>query len=112
MAKFKRVSRRRPYFGSRSFRTRSKPKMTIPLAVVAGFVPTVVGVWNRRSSGNAISAYLQSSFTGIGADGQFQFANLKAGLMPIVAGFAVHKIAGMLGVNRAIARARIPLIRI
>ena len=112
MAKFKvKTSVRRRSFRSFS-RTRSKPKMTIPLAVVAGFVPTVVGVWNRRSSGNAISEYLQSSFTGIGSDGKFRFESLKAGMLPIVAGFAVHKIAGMLGVNRAIARARIPLIRI
>ena len=104
------VARRRSYF---SRRPRAKAKMTIPLAVVAGFVPVAVGVWNRRSSGQAISDYLQAGFTGITpGTGQFNLANLKVGLMPIAAGFIVHKIAGMIGVNRAIARARIPLIRI
>lgn len=109
MAKSRAIARRRSYFMRRP---RAKAKMTIPLAVVAGFVPVAVGVWNRRSSGQAISDYLQSSFTGIGTDGKFNVANLRTGLMPIAAGFIVHKIAGMLGVNKAIARARIPLVRI
>jgi hypothetical protein len=78
---------------------------------VAGFVPLAVGVWNRRSSGQAVADYLQSSFTGV-SNGQFNFANLKTGLLPIVAGFAVHKMAGAFGINKAIARARIPFIRI
>lgn len=110
MARSKAVARRRRF----SFkRTRSAPKMTIPLAVVAGFVPTAVGVWNRRSSGQAVADYLQQGFTGITpGTGQFAFSNLKVGLLPIAAGFMVHKVASMLGVNRAIARARIPFIRI
>ena len=91
----------------------SKPKMTIPLAIVAGLVPAVVGVWNRRSSGQAVSDYLQQSFTGITpGTGAFNLANLRGGLMPIIAGFGVHMVASKLGVNRAIARARIPFIRI
>jgi len=109
MAKSRKVARRR-YFGFK--RRYSKPKMTIPLSVVAGFVPVVVGVWNRRNSGTEVGNYLQSSFTGVGTDGKFSFANLKTGLLPIVAGFGVHMIAGKLGINRAIARARIPFVRI
>jgi hypothetical protein len=109
MAK-KRTIRRR-YFPSR--RTHSKAKMTIPIAVVAGFIPTAVGIWNRRSSGQAIADYLQQSFTGITpGTSQFSFANLKTGLMPIAAGFGVHMVASKLGINRAIARAGIPFIRI
>jgi hypothetical protein len=89
-----------------------KKKMTIPLAVVGGFLPTAVGVWNRRSSGSQVASYLQAGFTGIGADGKFAIGNLATGLGPVMAGFAVHKVASMLGVNRAMARANIPLIRI
>jgi len=110
MAKSKAVSRRR-YFVKRG--VRKAAKMTIPLAVVAGFVPTAVGVWNRRSSGQAVADYLQQGFTGITpGTGQFNLANLRVGLLPIAAGFAVHKFASMIGVNRAMARARIPLLRI
>lgn len=110
MAKSRAVARRRFY--PRFKRTHSRPKMTIPLAVVAGFVPVVVGVWNRRNSGTEIGNYLQSSFTGVGSDGKFNLQNLKTGLLPIGAGFIVHTLAGKLGINRAIARARIPFLRI
>lgn len=103
---------RRRRFSFRRSGYRAKPKMTIPLSIVAGFVPVVVGVWNRRSSGQAVSDYLQSSFTGIGSDGKFNFANLKGGLMPIIAGFAVHKVASVIGINKALGRARVPLLRV
>lgn len=90
-----------------------RTKLTIPLAVIAGFVPVGVGVWNRRSSGQAIADYLQQGFTGITpGTGSFSFSNLRMGLMPVVAGFAVHMIASRLGINRAIARAGVPFIRI
>lgn len=110
MAKSRAVSRRRRYFPKRFHR---KARMTIPLAVVAGFVPVGVGIWNRRSSGTAIADYLQQGFTGITpGTGQFNLANLRIGMMPIVAGFLVHMVASKLGVNRAIGRAGIPFIRI
>lgn len=97
----------------RSKARRSKAKMTIPIAVIAGFVPVVNGVWNRRNSGQAISDYLQTNFTGITpGTGQFSFGNLKGGLLPIIMGFAVHMVASKVGINRAIGRASIPFIRI
>jgi hypothetical protein len=104
--------RRRRYF-SRGGGGRRKTKFTLPLAVVAGFVPTAVGVWNRRSSGQQIADYLQAGFTGITpGTGHFSVANLRVGLIPVMAGFGVHMIASKLGINRAIAKAGIPLIRI
>lgn len=113
MAKAK--SRRR-YFPRRAMRRHHKPGMTIPIAVVAGFMPAVNGVWNRRSSLTEISNFLFSSFTGItpGATGVsgFSFANMMPGLIPVIAGFVAHGLASKLGVNRAIARAGIPFIRI
>ena len=108
----KAIARRR-YFVRRSSRPRAKAKMTLPLAVVAGFVPVAVGVWNRRSSGQAVADYLQQSFTGITpGTNQFSLANLKTGLLPIAAGFGVHMIASKIGINRAIGRAGIPFVRI
>ena len=88
-------------------------KFTLPLAVVAGFTPTVVGVWNRRNSVADMAGYLQIGWTGISTDtGKFNFQNLRAGMIPALAGFAVHMIAGKIGLNRAIARAGIPILRI
>ncbi len=107
----KRTKARRRYFPRRSFR-RAK-KMTIPMAVVGGFVPTALGVWSRRSDATEIGNFLQRGWTGIEpGTGKFNMANLRLGAFPVLAGFLVHMIAGKLGVNRAIARAGIPLIRI
>jgi len=87
--------------------------MTLPLAVIAGFVPTMAGVWNRRGSATEIANYLQAGWTGITPEGgNFSFTNLRAGLIPALAGFAVHKVASMMGINRALGRARIPFVRV
>ena len=109
MAKAVRRRSHRRFFS----RSRSKPKMTIPVAVVAGFIPAAVGIWNRRGSGQAVADYMQQSFTGITpGTSQFSLANLKDGLLPIIAGFGVHMIASKIGINRAIGKSGIPFIRI
>jgi len=110
MAKAK--TKRRSYFARRSSRPRSRAKFSIPISIVAGFMPVAVGVWNRRNSGTEIGNYLQAGFTGIGTDGKFNIANMRQGMMPVTAGFVAHMVASKLGINRAIARAGIPLIRI
>ena len=94
-------------------RAHRKAKFTLPIAVVAGFIPTVYGVWNRRSSMANVSAYLQSSWTGTNpVDFSFSFSNLKTGLLPALAGFGVHLLASKVGINRALGRAGIPFFRV
>lgn len=93
-------------------RTHRARKTTIPMAIVSGFAPTVVGVVNRISTPSAVGDYLKSGWTGIGSDGRFNPANLRQGLVPVLAGFGVHKVASVLGINRALGRARIPLVRV
>jgi len=100
---------RRRYFTKK---VRRKKSMTVPLAVVGGFVPTALGVWNRRSSATAIGQYLQAGWTGVDSTGHFNLANLRAGAIPAIAGMIVHMLASKMGINRMIAAARIPLIRI
>lgn len=91
----------------------SRRKLTIPLAIVGGLTPVVVGVYNRRSSGAEMAAYLQKGFTGVDpSTGSFNLANLRLGMVPVLSGVLVHKLAGMLGVNRAIGRTGLPFIRI
>jgi hypothetical protein len=82
------------------------------MAIVAGFIPVGVGLWNRRGNATDMGNYLQAGFTGIGTDGKFNLGNLRSGLLPVASGFLVHMFAGKLGINRAIARAGIPLIRL
>lgn len=87
-------------------------KFTIPVALVGGFIPPVLGVWNRRNDVNAMTGFLRAGFTGIGDDGNFNFLNFKYGLVPVATGIVIHALASKMGVNRLLARSGIPLFRI
>lgn len=102
---------RRRYFPR--MRMHRKARTTIPIAVVAGFIPPVLGVWNRRSSATEMGNFIMEGFTGWSpGTNSWSFANLRLGMLPVVAGFLAHMVAGKLGINRVLARANIPLIRI
>jgi len=93
-------------------KTTRRKRFTIPLAVVGGLIPVGVGVWNRRSSGTEMANYLQAGFTGITPGGGFNVANFRQGLLPVMAGFIVHSIASKLGLNRALGRSGLPIVRV
>jgi hypothetical protein len=42
----------------------------------------------------------------------WSFALLAKGMGPVLAGVMVHKLAGKLGINRALARSGVPFLRI
>jgi len=95
---------------------RKKTSFTLPLAVVAGFMPMGWQVWQHAKIGDYanIPLAISEGLTGYNyIDRSWSLGNLKSGLLPIGLGFAVHKyIGGTLGLNRMIARAGIPFIRI
>ncbi len=96
-------------------RRRSKAGVTIPLAVIGGFVPTLAFAADGYRVGGFENAArrIAQRLTGIDSTANVFIAKeLMAGWGPILAGFLVHKAAGRLGINRAIARAGIPLVRI
>ncbi len=117
MAKRKMVSRRRFFSKGRSH---SRPKMTIPLAVVAGFAsPIGRSISHFQSNGflGEEGAIAEFSRTMIGINPyaptvRFEGWRLRYGLLPVLLGLGVHKLANMVGINRMLASARIPLIRI
>lgn len=94
---------------------RHAAKMTIPLAVVGGFVPLAVRGYNGwhgngwMGAADGVSSGLMgySVFTG-----KFEPSAMKQGLAPILLGFGVHWIAGKMGINRALGRAKVPFLRI
>lgn len=92
------------------------PKMTLPISVLAGFaVPVVRIVDTGMQSGMRAATDLASmAFTGYDpSTGKFNWAMLKWGTGPVIAGILVHKfIGGTLGVNRALARAGVPVLRL
>ena len=92
---------------------RRKPKMTIPLAVVAGFIPMGVGLWGRRTAPKEMARYALVATTGIDFVGKRWTSEfLGEGAGAILAGFLVHKLANVIGINRMLARSKVPFIRI
>ena len=89
-----------------------KKSITIPLAVVAGFVPEAVGVWNRRNSPAEAGNFMAASLTGYMPGYGFTTVHLKNGAFPILAGFATHWVASQFGINRMLGRMGVPFIRI
>jgi hypothetical protein len=105
-------ARRRRYNFTR--KSAGPRKMTIPLAVVAGFAPPATYLWSQRSGGiGNVGNEMGKIFTGWDGYSHTWNANyLKWGLLPIGIGVVVHKVSNMLGVNRQLAAMGIPLIRI
>jgi hypothetical protein len=97
-------------------RRRSGRKFTIPLLVVAGFLPgitsTIPQITYHGLSGGA--AHFTKIMTGYNPlNGSWRWQELQAGLFPVIMGFVGHwLIGGKLGVNRMLARSGIPLIRL
>lgn len=91
---------------------RRRAKFSLPVAIVAGFIPPAAGVWSRRSSATAVGEFLKGAFIGLDSTGSFRPALLRDGALPVVGGFIAHMIASRLGINRALARAGIPILRI
>jgi hypothetical protein len=100
-------------------RTHHKKQFTIPLAIVAGFVPAGMDIYNNLGNfnGNWLTsgAHTVAGLIGYDTVGK-KYVGLSqakaAGLYPILLGFAAHWAASRFGLNRVIARAGIPLIRI
>lgn len=99
---------------------RHKKQFTIPLAVVAGFIPLGNDVYRaiQRGQPETIPNTLLRGMTGYdplaGPNwGEWKLEYMKSGLLPILGGFAVHRVVGgWFGVNRALGAAGIPFIRI
>lgn len=114
MAKAKR-GRRRFFRGAK--RRGGRRKFTLPLAIVAGFAPAVVDIAANKDALGWGGSALHTTAGLIGWDtvgasyvGWNQMR--AAGTPAILAGFFAHWLAGKLGINRALGRAGIPLIRI
>lgn len=95
---------------------RSGGGFTLPIAVLAGFMPMTSYTLRAYGNGgfNAAGDAIIESLTGYSpAVRQFHPDKLVMGTGSIVAGLLVHRIVGgKLGVNRALASAGVPLLRI
>ena len=92
-----------------------RPGMTIPLGIVAGFVPLGMFAYDGMIAGGPVNAVQRVAQRLTGYDNSVHkwfFKELAMGWAPILGGIVAHKVANRLGINRAISRAGIPLIRI
>lgn len=99
--------------GFRKKFSRRNGKFTLPVAVIAGFGPLTVntlrtpGGWDRK-----LWMFTQA-MTGYDTDTQqFWWPNMKKGAIPIMMGALVHWVAGKVGINRALSRSGIPVLRV
>jgi len=98
----------------RAYRRIRHTKKTLPIAVIGGAVGTLYPAIQQGLSGNFQGALVELVKTA-GVDlnsGSFDFGLLVSRLTPIVGGVLAHKLAGWIGVNRALGRSGIPLIRV
>ena len=106
---------RRYRVARRSVRRKAKG-MTIPVAALAGFIPLAgVMVTSFKQGGATLAGNnLVSNLTGYDIPTKtWSFGYMEKGTIPIVAGLLAHKLIGQkLGVNRMLANAGVPFVRI
>lgn len=106
------MAKRGRYLAKRRYH---RPKFTVSAAVVGGMIP-LVGRAITGFQGNGLYGAgdgILSGLTGYSTfDKKWHADIMAANLGPLVAGVLVHKMAGRLGINRAIAKAGIPVVRI
>lgn len=96
-------------------RTRRNSGPQFPLAIVAGLVPGLATVTNAFQSGGFQEASRQMGIAYLGYDsaiGRWSIDGMWQGSIPLVLGLVVHRLAGTLGINRQLASARVPFVRI
>ena len=96
-------------------RTRSKASFTIPMGVIGGFVPLGLFAYEGFKVGGLPNAggRIAQRLTGWDyAHNTFVWSEIAKGWGPIIAGVVAHKLANRFGINRALGRAGVPLLRI
>lgn len=91
---------------------RRKTGMKVPVAVVAGFAPLAINgyAWVRDMGWQTGFGMVASTLTGYNfATGQWSAQNLRFGMLPIIVGMIVSKMATRLGLNAKLARTGLPI---
>lgn len=101
---------------ARRTQRKHKKQFTIALGPVLGLMPFVFDFISKAKQYGIQDAALHAPSRFIPydfKDKKFTTANLDKGLYPLLGGIALHKIVGQkLGVNRMLAQAGIPVIRL
>lgn len=92
----------------------------LPIAVLAGagagmVQPIEKAIAGQITGDDGALAWVTYNYTGLRkAGGQYIFDSngLKNGMLPLFFGVLIHKAAGMLGINRALGQAKVPIFRV
>lgn len=116
------LARTRTRYVSRPRRRRKSGGFTLPLAVLAGFSPSLIEAWNtgyqrKDQPGGRLGGMahvLALDFAAYNTDTHSLDTNhLGTGWGAVILGIAAHKIlGGTLGVNRLLAKYKVPVLRI
>lgn len=97
-------------------RRRRSTAMTVPIAVIPGVVRMVYRPIQALLAGDLGEAQRSFMWDTIGVDetGRFDAMQFAGNMTPLVIGLLVHKFVGgaPLNLNRMLARAKVPFIRI
>jgi len=95
---------------------RRRSGFTLPLGLIAGLAPGVTRTlaFAQAQGPQAAANEALAIYSGYDAQsGSFSVANMSQGLMPLLVGWALHRFVGSgLGINRALAAARVPVVRL
>jgi hypothetical protein len=96
-------------------RSHKRPGMTVPLAMIAGFAPlgaAALDGWQYNGV-SGLAKRVTMGMTGYNIeDKKFYPMEMARVTGPIVLGVLIHKLAGKLGINRALAGAGVPFLRV
>lgn len=90
-------------------------KITLPISVIAGLAVGLGPTLDYARQGNWANARDQLIYRYTPYDPwakKMTMEGMKYGFFPALGGFAVHWLANKAGINRAIARAGIPILRV
>lgn len=89
---------------------------TLPIGIIAGLLPGVTRTFATFQASGAQRASSEALAIYSGYDPmtrQWSIGNMSFGLLPLFAGLALHRfVGGGLGVNRILARSKVPFLRI
>jgi hypothetical protein len=88
--------------------------MTVPILPIIGIAASPAAIYGVKNAMSGNGPGVQESLGWLAGikSGAFDWNTLQQNWTPILLGFAGHKIASMIGINRMLGKAKIPLVRL
>jgi hypothetical protein len=101
---------------AKSKKKHGKTPFSVSLAVIGGLAVYGSNIYYLGARNEGLAGATRIAVAGLTGydtyDKKWHMNHLSMGMVPIALGVVAHRVASMLGVNRMIARAGIPFVRI